>query len=75
MRAGADIVDCVLNGYSHRSGNCALEQIVAALEVLYGVDTGFDLGQLTSLCELASEVFNVPMPPQRPQLRVSTWSP
>jgi methanogen homocitrate synthase len=74
VRAGADIVDCVLNGYSHRSGNCALEQIVAALEVLYGVDTGFDLSQLTSLSELAAEVFNVPIPPQRPHVGASAYA-
>jgi len=55
VRAGADIVDCVLNGYSHRAGNCALERIVAALEVLYDVRTGVDLGRLTELCQLASE--------------------
>jgi isopropylmalate/homocitrate/citramalate synthase len=74
VRAGADIVDCVLNGYSHRSGNCALEQIVAALEVLYGVHTGFDLSQLTSLSELAAEVFNVPIPPQRPHVGASAYA-
>ena len=57
VRSGADVVDCVLNGYSHRSGNCALEQIVAALEVLYDLRTGADLKQIMSLCELAAEVF------------------
>lgn len=74
VRAGADIVDCVLNGYSHRSGNCALEQIVLALEVLYGVKTGVDLGQLMSLCKLASEVFGVPIPPQRPHVGASAYA-
>lgn len=74
VRAGADIVDCVLNGYSHRSGNCALEQIVPALEVLYGVKTGVDLSQLMSLCKLASEVFGVPIPPQRPHVGASAYA-
>ena len=74
VRVGADIVDCVLNGYSHRSGNCALEQIVLALEVLYGVKTGVDLSQLMSLCKLASEVFGVPIPPQRPHVGASAFA-
>ena len=74
VRSGADIVDCVLNGYSHRSGNCALEQIVPALEVLYGVKTGVDLSQLMSLCKLASEVFGVPIPPQRPHVGASAFA-
>ena len=74
VRAGADVVDCVLNGYSHRSGNCALEQIVPALEVLYGVGTGVDLSQLKSLCDLAAEVFGVPIPAQRPHVGTSAFA-
>jgi isopropylmalate/homocitrate/citramalate synthase len=50
LRAGAEVVDCVLNGYSHRSGNCALDQIVLALEALYDIRTGVDVSQLMSLC-------------------------
>jgi isopropylmalate/homocitrate/citramalate synthase len=72
VRAGADIVDCVLNGYSHRSGNCALEQIAAALEVLYDVRTGIDLSRLTELCELAADVFGVPIYSQSPH--VGAWA-
>ncbi len=74
VRAGADIVDCVLNGYSHRSGNCALEQIAAALEVLYEVQTGIDLAQLTSLCRLAADVFGVPIPAQSPHVGSSAFA-
>jgi len=74
IRAGADVVDCVLNGFSHRSGNCSLEQIVPALEVLYGIDTGIDMTQITSLCELASEVFGVAIPAQRPHVGQSAFS-
>ena len=72
VRSGADVVDCVLNGYSHRSGNCALEQIAAALEVLYEVPTGVDLSRLTALCQLAAEVFGVPIYPQSPH--VGAWA-
>lgn len=74
VRSGADVVDCVLNGYSHRSGNCALEQIVAALEVLYDLRTGADLKQIMSLCELAAEVFGVPIPQQAPHVGASAFA-
>jgi len=74
VRAGADIVDCVLNGYSHRAGNCALERIVAALEVLYDVRTGVDLGRLTELCQLASKVFGVAIPAQSAHVGSSAYS-
>ncbi len=72
VRCGADVVDCVLNGYSHRSGNCALEQIAAALEVLYDVRTGVDLSRLTALCQLAADVFGVPIYSQSPH--VGAWA-
>ena len=72
VRAGAEVVDCVLNGYSHRSGNCALDQIVLALEVLYGVRTGVDLKQLMSLCQFAAEIFGVPIPGLAPH--IGAWA-
>jgi isopropylmalate/homocitrate/citramalate synthase len=74
VRAGADVVDCVLNGYSHRSGNCALEQIVAALEVLYDLRTGVDLSRLMALCQLAADVFGVPIPQQAPHVGASAFA-
>ena len=74
VRAGADVVDCVLNGYSHRSGNCALDQIVLALEVLYGVRTGVELSKLMSLCTFASDIFGVPIPEQTPHMGASAYS-
>ncbi len=72
VRAGADVVDCVINGYSHRSGNCALEQISTALEVLYEVPTGIDLSRLTELCQFAAEVYGQPIYPQAPH--VGAWA-
>jgi isopropylmalate/homocitrate/citramalate synthase len=74
VRAGADVVDCVLNGFSHRAGNCSLDQIVLALEVLYNIPTGVDLSQLTSLSQLASDVFGVPTPPQTPHIGASAYA-
>jgi isopropylmalate/homocitrate/citramalate synthase len=74
VRAGAEVVDCVLNGYSHRSGNCALDQVVLALEALYDIRTGVDISQLMSLCKFASEVFGAPIPPQAPHIGASAYS-
>jgi len=62
------VVDCVLNGYSHRSGNTALDQVVLALEVMYDIRTGVDLSQLMSLCQFASRIFGAPIPPWLPTL-------
>ena len=74
VRAGADVVDCVLNGYSHRSGNCTLDQIVLALEALYDIRTGVDVRQLMPLCQFASAIFGVPIPPLAPHIGASAYS-
>ena len=53
IEAGAEAADVVVNGMDpHRSGIASLEGVVAALECLYGVDTGIDLAQLTWLSRL-----------------------
>ena len=73
VRAGADVVDCMLNGLGHRCGNCTLDQIVLALEFFYDVRTGVDLSQLMSLCQLASDVYGVPIPPMAPHIGASAY--
>ena len=48
--AGADVVECFVNGQDpERSGIAALEEVVVALEYLYGFDTGIELERLTHL--------------------------
>ncbi|MCL1919809.1 MAG: 2-isopropylmalate synthase [Kiritimatiellaeota bacterium] len=45
VRAGADQVECTLNGIGERAGNAALEEVVMALATrreAYGVRTGID---------------------------------
>jgi isopropylmalate/homocitrate/citramalate synthase len=50
--AGAAWVSTTVNGIGERSGNAPLEEVVAALSILYGVDTGLDLSALTSISRL-----------------------
>ena len=54
IEAGADYVSATINGLGERCGNAAIEEIVMALEVLYGVRTGLDLQQLTAISRLVS---------------------
>lgn len=61
IRAGASVADVVVNGLGDKSGIGALEEIVLALELLYGVDTGVDITQLVMLSELVQERFGVPV--------------
>jgi isopropylmalate/homocitrate/citramalate synthase len=54
VEAGAAQVDVCVNGLGERAGNAALEEVVATLELLYGIDTGVDLSRLTSISELVA---------------------
>ena len=49
VRAGADVVSCSLGGFGPRAGNAALEEVVLALELLYGRPTGVQLDRLVDL--------------------------
>jgi len=65
---GAAAVDCTLLGMGDGAGITALEEIALALEVLYGVETGVRLDQITALCRLAQECFGTALSPHKPHV-------
>jgi isopropylmalate/homocitrate/citramalate synthase len=66
IRAGARTVDVTVNSTGHRCGNAAFEQVVPALESLYGIKTGIDMTQLTELTNMIAELYKVPIANNRP---------
>jgi isopropylmalate/homocitrate/citramalate synthase len=58
--------DVALNGVSYRSGFAALEEVVLALDVLYGVDTGINLSRLQWAADRLAEIMDFPIPPLKP---------
>ncbi|MFW9935511.1 MAG: homoaconitate hydratase [Candidatus Thorarchaeota archaeon] len=52
---------CV-NGFGERAGNAALEEVVMALEILYGVKTGIRTERLFELSQLVERAFAIPIP-------------
>jgi isopropylmalate/homocitrate/citramalate synthase len=66
VMAGASCVDVAVNGLGDRAGNAPLEEVAAALELLYGVPTGLDLRQLTPLSERFSVASARNLPPNKP---------
>jgi isopropylmalate/homocitrate/citramalate synthase len=64
--AGADYLSVTTNGLGERSGNAALEEVVTALYVLYGVDTGIRLGELVPLSRLVEQLSRVELQPHKP---------
>ncbi|MFI0409187.1 2-oxo-4-hydroxy-4-carboxy-5-ureidoimidazoline decarboxylase [Actinomadura sp. 3N508] len=58
--------DVAAGGVSYRCGFAALEEVVLALETLYGVRTGIDLSALTRLARTVAEESGLPVPPLKP---------
>ncbi|MDD1669060.1 MAG: 2-isopropylmalate synthase, partial [Methanomicrobiales archaeon] len=62
LKAGATCAHVTVNGLGERAGNTPLEELVMALEVLYGVKTGIKTGELYHLASLVSRLTKVPLP-------------
>ena len=58
VEAGAECVHSCANGLGERTGNAALEELMVALHVLYGYETGYDLARLPELGELVRRLSN-----------------
>jgi methanogen homocitrate synthase len=66
VQGGARVVHTSVNGVGERTGNAPTEQVVAALEMLLGVDTGVRLERLTATSRLVEQVSKVPVPLNAP---------
>ena len=61
VKAGAAIADVSVLGLGERAGNAPSEEVVVALEGLYGVDTGIRLDRLHSLAQTVSRLSGFPI--------------
>jgi D-citramalate synthase len=57
--------DVSVNGVSYRAGFASLQNVAAALEILYGVNTGIDLTKLAALSKLVAS-HTYPVQPHQP---------
>jgi isopropylmalate/homocitrate/citramalate synthase len=65
VRAGATVVDTVVGGFGDKAGIAATEEIVMALEVLYGVGTGVDITMLADLADVVVRAFDTRLAPNK----------
>lgn len=61
LHAGAEVVHCCINGLGERTGNTPLEDVAAALQLLYGFNTGIDIGKIVDLCQYVARMSNYPI--------------
>jgi len=62
VEAGAEVVHTNMLGLGERSGGVPTEEVVAALEFIYGVDTGVNLERLRETANVFEEISGVHMP-------------
>jgi len=67
-QAGADQVECTVNGIGERAGNASLEEVVMALRLrqeFLGLDTGIDTTQIYTASRLVSQATGVKVQPNK----------
>ena len=64
--AGAEVVHSCVNGLGERTGNAALEELILALDLLYGAGTGCDLGAIRDLSALVQDLSGVRLAQNKP---------
>lgn len=72
--AGAEWVSMTVNGIGERSGNAALEEVVTALAILYGIDCGLALASLTELSRLVEEHSGIALQSHKPVVGRNSFS-
>lgn len=77
VMAGADQIECTMNGIGERAGNAALEEIVMALQTrkdLYGATTRIDTTQIMKASRLLSSITGVQVQPNKAIVGANAFS-
>ncbi|UCE46179.1 MAG: homoaconitate hydratase [Methanobacteriota archaeon] len=74
LSSGAEAIATTVGGLGERAGNVSLEQLVMALDSLYGRDIGISKEGLTDLGELVFEFAGVSMPANQPWIGPNAFS-
>jgi isopropylmalate/homocitrate/citramalate synthase len=66
VEEGATYLHTCVVGFGERAGIAPFEEVVAALELLYNIDTGIDLSKVYRLSQLAEKAFALPVQFHKP---------
>lgn len=62
LESGVEVPHSTVNGLGERAGNASFEELVMALEVLYGRKTGIDVSRLYEVSTLVERLSGIPLP-------------
>ncbi|WP_380681652.1 LeuA family protein [Salinigranum sp. GCM10025319] len=74
FEAGAAQAQVSVNGIGERAGNAAYEEVVMAVESLYGIDTGIDTTRITELSRIVEAASDIPVPQNKPVVGRNAFS-
>jgi isopropylmalate/homocitrate/citramalate synthase len=66
VEEGATYLHTCIAGFGERAGVAAFEEVATALELLYNIDTGVDLGRVYRLAQSAEKAFAMPIQFHKP---------
>lgn len=68
VTAGAEVVHSCANGLGERTGNAAMEELMLALNLLYGYENDYRFDKLREVGTRISEIANIPIARNKPVL-------
>jgi methanogen homocitrate synthase len=74
VEAGASVVHSCVNGLGERTGNASLEELILALELLYGKVTGCDIAGLGALSNLVEEISGIKLARNKPVVGTENYT-
>lgn len=66
VEEGVTCLQTCIAGFGERAGIAPFEEVVTALELLYNIDTGVDLGKVYRISQLAEKAFAFPIQFHKP---------
>jgi len=73
VTAGAEVVHSCINGLGERTGNAALEELMAGLHILFGYETGYKFDQILALSALARNLSGIAPARNKPVVGVGNY--
>ncbi len=64
--AGAEVLHSCVNGLGERTGNGPTEEIMAGLQIIYGIKQKYDLKKILDVCEYVGKLTNIPVARNKP---------
>src|SRR3970040_7805 len=74
VEEGVEIPHGCINGIGERAGNASLEEMVMALEVLYGKQTGIKVEKIYEVSKRIEELTGIPLGTQKPLVGTNAYS-